>query len=128
MMGGMRDPSPETISRFVDLDYRSQMAFAAVVGEAAQSRFIGIARYALDLDARYEYAVSVLDQWQSRGIAAALTKLLFEYARAQGIRELHCQILASNDRMLGFAKWLGMRIRRNPKDAGLMEGCYTLSR
>ncbi len=126
MMMGMSEPSPELIAQFVELDYRQRMAFAAVVGEGEDSRFIGVARYAIGADALCEYAVAVLDAWQSRGVGAALTKLLFEYARAQGIKQLRCEILASNERMIEFARWLGMSVRRNPKDAGLVEGCYTL--
>jgi GNAT superfamily N-acetyltransferase len=126
MMSGMSEPSPELISKFVVLDYDHNMAFAAVVGEGASEHFIGVARYAVDGEARCEYAVSVLDSWQSRGVGSALTVLLFDYARSRGIKNLHCEILATNQRMMDFAKWLGMSIHRRALDACVVEGFRAL--
>jgi acetyltransferase len=126
MMNGMSDPSPELINKFVVLDYDRSMAFAALVGEGAGERFVGVARYAVDGEAQCEYAVSVLDSWQSRGVGSALTALLFDYARSRGIKNLHCEILATNQRMIDFAKWLGMSLHRRALDACIIEGTRTL--
>jgi hypothetical protein len=54
----------------VDVDYRRTMAFAAVRGEGNAERIIGIARYAAtdERSCNCEFAVTVADEWQHRGV------------------------------------------------------------
>ena len=107
LLHAVRDPSPDLIERFVNIDYRQQMAFVASVGALAAERFIGVARYAGDAQ-DCEFAVVVADEWQDRGVATSLLQLLFEYARSQGMRRVHCYVLAQNRRMLDLARDLGL--------------------
>lgn len=122
----MSEPPAKLIREFIDLDYEGRMAFAALVGEGASSQFIGVARYALDGEAQCEYAVAVLDEWQSRGVGSTLTTLLLEYARSQGIKKLHCEILATNRRMINLAIRMGMSLRAQDRDLCIVEGFRTL--
>ena len=116
MMYTMGEPSPELLDRFVHVDYHHNMAFVAVVGQGDDERIIGVARYAADGEEGYEFAVVTADEWQARGVAATLSRLLFDYARIEGIRALHANILVTNDRMIEFARWLGMSIHFSPED------------
>ena len=117
MMYTMREPSPALVDRFVRVDYHHNMAFVAVVGQGGDERIIGVARYAADSDNGYEFAVVTADEWQARGVAATLSKLLFDYARIEGIRTLYANILVSNHRMIELARWLGMSIHFTPQDS-----------
>ena len=51
-----------------------------------------------------EFAIAVADQWQSRGVGAAIARRLLDHAREQGIHHLDARILATNSRMLGLAR------------------------
>lgn len=125
MMGTLREPSRELLDHFVKVDYCREMAFVAVVGADRDERIVGVARYARD-PADCEFAVAVADEWQSRGVAATLTRLLFEYARAHGVRRIFGVILANNGPMLNLVKFLQMNIRRSRNDATLVEAWLDL--
>jgi len=116
MMYTMCEPSSDLVDRFVHVDYHHNMAFVAVVGQGDDERIIGVARYAADEEGGSEFAVVIADEWQARGVAATLSHLLFDYARSEGIRTLYAKILATNHRMIEFARWLGMSIRFMPED------------
>src|SRR5687768_10702202 len=72
-LGQVRHPSAEMIERFTDLDYVHDLAFAAVVHDDAKDRFVGVARYSTNSDGTdCECAVTVLDDWQGKGLGSAL--------------------------------------------------------
>jgi len=121
LMHAVHEPSPELIDRFVNVDYSRSMAFVAVTGAGERERIIGVARYASDdSSGACEFAVAVADAWQSRGIGTMLTRLLFDYAKAAGLKRAYGTILADNARMIGLAHWLGMETHVAPDDAKLM--------
>ena len=122
MMYAMKEPSPELLHRFVHVDYKHDMAFVALIGKAPDEEIIGVARYAQDASGPdCEFAVAVADAWQARGVGATLTRLLFEYAHAQGIRRIYGDILADNNQMIDLVHWLGMNVRLCPEDGHLVE-------
>jgi acetyltransferase len=122
MMNAMLQPSAELLYRFVHVDYDRDMAFAALVGDPPDEQIIGIARYAHDpTGSDCEFAVAVADAWQKRGVGATLMQYLLEYAHARGIREVHGEILADNQRMIELARWLGMKLRYHPQGAAFVE-------
>lgn len=122
MMCVMKEPSPALVHRFVHVDYDRDMAFVALNGVTPDEQIIGVARYAHDpLGPGCEFAVAVADAWQSRGVGATLTRLLFEYAHARGIHKVHGEILGDNSRMIELAHWLGMNTRLCPDDVRLVE-------
>lgn len=125
MMYTMNEPSSDLVERFVHVDYHRTMAFVAVVGQGCDERIIGVARYANEAEG-CEFAVAVADAWQARGVAATLSHLLFEYARIEGIRTLHAKILATNQHMIQFARWLGMSIQSMPEDSMVLKASIDL--
>jgi acetyltransferase len=126
MMYGMGEPPPELVDRFVHVDYHHTMAFVAVIGEGGEERIIGVARYAANGEEGYEFAIAIADAWQGRGIATTLAQLLFDYARIEGIHTIHARILASNHRMIEFARWLGMSVRFSPEDRMILKASKDL--
>jgi RimJ/RimL family protein N-acetyltransferase len=117
----MGEPSADLVDRFVQVDYHDTMAFVALIGQGEDEVIIGVARYAANQEEGYEFAIAIADAWQARGIAATLSHLLFDYARAEGIRTLHARILATNLRMIQFARWLGMTIQARNSSSGCFD-------
>ncbi|HTV95644.1 MAG TPA: GNAT family N-acetyltransferase [Steroidobacteraceae bacterium] len=124
MMISMRDPSPDLLEHLVHVDYLRDMAFVAVLGQ--EERIIGVARYADDGTPSKEFAVAVLDEWQARGVAATLSLLLIEYARAHGVGAFHALIMASNQPMIDLARWLGMSTSLDTQDRTMVRASRTL--
>ena len=111
LMYTLREPSAEFVARLVDVDQHKDMALVAVLGEGDSEKIIGVARYSADEDRLdCEFAVAVTDEWQCRGIGSTLTKMLFEYAAHEGFRSIYGTVLASNQRMLELAEWLGLTV------------------
>lgn len=127
MMCAMREPSAELVQKFVNVDYCHDMAFVALAdtpsapGAQPTPHFIGVARYASQAGTPGgEFAVAVTDTWQSRGVGTALMQVLLEYAREQGIHDLHGEILPTNTPMLELARYLGMRTRLSGDSSALI--------
>jgi acetyltransferase len=111
LMYTLREPSPEFVARLVNVDQHKDMALVATLGEGANEKIIGVSRYCADEGGRdCEFAVAVADEWQCRGIGSKLTTMLFEYATREGFRSIYGTVLASNQRMLELAEWLGLDV------------------
>ena len=126
VLHSMSEPTEAMIERLVHVDYVNSMAFLAVVGEGSDERIIGVARYTEDAPARGEFAIAVMDEWQTRGVAGTLSKILFAYARLRGVQSLHATVLATNHTMIELAQWLGMLTRPHPQDWTLVEASCSL--
>jgi GNAT superfamily N-acetyltransferase len=108
----------EEIRRLTRIDYVNEMAYVAVVGYGAQTRMLGVARYARDtagMDA--EFALVVADAWQQKGIGTMLLDTLAQHARAAGIVRLHGITLATNQAVQNLTRRLGFVHKLDPQDA-----------
>ena len=115
-MHNLREAGDALIEKFVNIDYHRTMALVAVIGKSDEERIIGVARYAADNDEACEFAVAVADDWQCRGIGTTLVPLLFEHAARAGFKTIYGTVLASNQRMIELAQWLGLTVE--PPSAG----------
>jgi len=70
----------------------------ALIGfDAARREPVGVARYVRSADAEdAEVAVTVVDDWQGRGVATALLEMLVERARAEGVRCFTALVMSEN--------------------------------
>ena len=89
--------SRDEVARLTDIDHvwnEATVAFDAATGEA-----IGVARYMRSRDdpAQAEFACTVLDAWQHRGVGTALAEHLAARARAAGIERLVARTVVGND-------------------------------
>ena len=109
---------PQMLARFTQLDYDRELALVALAPEGGASggkaggdaggEFIGVGRYAPNADGETaEFALTVADAWQGRGVGRALLERLCDCARAAGYRTLVGHILNANRDMLGLAERLG---------------------
>ncbi len=91
--------------------------FTLVAELRVQSReiIIGEASYGFDRAANCgEFAISVSDQWQSRGLGSALLGALQFRAISLGHFELFGETLKTNDRMKGLARRAGFAFSGSP--------------
>jgi acetyltransferase len=110
--------SHAVVARFTQIDYARAMAFVALSEE--QRELLGVARLAADPDyTRAEYAVIVRSDLKGRGVGWTLMRHLIRYAESEGLRDLHGDVLAANERMLRMCRDLGFDIAADPEDLTL---------
>ena len=124
-MQAVSELSQSMLVRFTQIDYDREMALIAVVeaesGDAAVGELqVGVARYTVNPDqASCEFALTVADEWQGRGIGWQLMHELMEVARLRGLRRIQGEVLAENSTMLSLMERLDFSVRTHPEDAGL---------
>ena len=136
LLGGAINISRSYIEQLIDVDYRRDMALAAVVMTEDSEVLIGVARYVQETGgdnkgagpepAPAEFAIVIADAWQGRGIGAHFMRKLIEVARSRGIPRLYGEILATNHGMLMMMKRLGFRIERHPDDGTVVRATLDL--
>jgi acetyltransferase len=100
----VRELSPRMLARFTQLDYDRELALVALW----QGEFVAVGRYAPNADGTTaEFALTVADDWQGKGLGHALLEKLCDAARAAGYGALYGHILDANREMLGLASHLG---------------------
>jgi len=117
-MGSVRELPDKKLRFFTEIDYERHMAFVATIMQDGKETEIGVARYvATEVPGRCEFAIAVGDAWQGRGVAGLLMISLEQAARACGFETMEGMVLASNHKMLKFARQLGFRRERRPGEA-----------
>jgi acetyltransferase len=100
----MRELPPKLLARFTQLDYDRELALVALW----QDEFVAVGRYTPNADgATAEFALTVADDWQGKGLGRALLERLCEAARAAGYQALLGHILEANRDMLDLARHVG---------------------
>ena len=103
-------PVPEldrrALAYLTEVDHHDHEALIAIdpAGEG-----VGVARFvrAPSEPSAAEVAVTVVDDWQGRGLGTALLDVLAERARQEGVRRFTALVLADNVDMLGLLGELG---------------------
>jgi len=110
--------SPLMLARFTQIDYDREMALIAVIGEdTPQARSIGVARYVSNPDRQScEFALTVADEWQKKGVGQQLMQRLMGIARDRGIEIMEGEVLANNNKMLSLCERLGFRVVHDSDD------------
>ena len=89
---------------FTDLDHRDHEALGAL--DQADGRGVGVARYVRDAkDPRAaEVAVTIVDDWQGRGLGTELLTRLSDRARSEGICRFTALVAEDNRAMAGLLR------------------------
>ncbi len=119
-MSPMRSLPPDMIRRFTNIDYAGHLALVAETFEDGRESVIAEARYAMRTDTEAEFAVSVAEGWQGRGLASLLLSKLLCRASQAGIARVVGETLATNNTMLHLARKAGFALRRSPDVPGVM--------
>jgi len=112
------DLSHKFLARMTQVDYAREMAFVAL--SASEGELLGIARLIAEPDyVRAEFAILVRSDLKGKGLGWTLMQHLIAYARAEGLQEIHGQVLAGNVTMLKLCRELGFAIETTEADIGL---------
>ena len=107
-MAAMAHLPPDLVKRFTNVDYLSHVALVAETFAGGRETVVAEARYASGADpAVAEFAVSVAEEWQGRGLASLLLGKLICRAASAGIVRVVGETLAGNAGMLHLARKAG---------------------
>jgi GNAT superfamily N-acetyltransferase len=126
-LSGITELDPSLLRYLTDVDHADHEALVAIAG----GHGVAIARYvrAVDQPDTAEMAISVIDEWQGRGLGAALLTLLAQRAREQGIARFTALTLATNQPMLALLRRLGaVRALRSDGDTVHFEVALSATR
>jgi acetyltransferase len=113
-MGIVRELSPDQLRSFVSVDGTHSAALVALDPEH-EDDFVAVARYVACAEPMTcEFAVTVADAWQHRGIGRRMLRGVIGEARSHGYARMTGTILRSNEAMLGLASGLGFSVRPDP--------------
>jgi EmrB/QacA subfamily drug resistance transporter len=88
--------TPAELRYFTDIDHHDHEALGALDNE--DGRGVGFARYIRDADDPHaaEIAVTIIDDWQGKGLGTELLTRLTERARQEGIRRFTALVSSDN--------------------------------
>ena len=82
---------------------------------------LGVVRLHSDADFDTgEFAILVRSDQKGHGLGWQLMQLIVAYARAQGIRSVHGQVLQENAAMLDMCRNLGFQVKSAPGEPSLV--------
>jgi GNAT superfamily N-acetyltransferase len=111
------------MSKFVNVDYESEMAIVLALKSGGEERIIGSARYYVDKATWLaEYAIEVQDEFQNKGAGGVLFNHLIKVAKMKGIKGFVGYVLDSNTRAYRLMTRTGLPIETKWED-----GVYTLT-
>ncbi len=103
----MPELSEAMIAYLTTLDHHDHEALVAIDAETGEG--IGVVRYVRNPSRpnTAEVAVTVIDEWQGRGVGTILLELIGSRARDEGIDTFTAMALASNTEMMEVLEGLG---------------------
>ena len=116
--------SREMLARFTQVDYDRELALIALEPAAPgkAERIIGVARYTPNPDAvSCEFAVTIADDWQGKGLGKRLMLRLIDAACDAGYQTMLGTVLTMNETMLKMVHALGFAHHVDPQDHTMTE-------
>jgi GNAT superfamily N-acetyltransferase len=116
----MPELTEEMVRYLTDIDHHDHEAIIALDEETGEG--LGVARYVRNKERRdvAEVAVTVIDDWQGRGLGTLLLEVLSARAREEGIRTFTALMLATNEEMMDLLKRLDP-VRIVDRESGTVE-------
>jgi RimJ/RimL family protein N-acetyltransferase len=113
--------SPSELRYLTDVDGHDHEALGAV--DAATGRGVGVARFARlqpggDVA---DVAVTVVDEWQRRGLGTLLLEELTARARAEGIARYTALVSGENEAAIKLLRNIGAHVRNTTPASGAIE-------
>jgi acetyltransferase len=100
------------LAMFTQIDYDRHIALVALTESETNEKMLGVARVISFRDhEEAEFSVAVGDQWQGKGIGAALLQRCLSIAKERGIQRVMGTVLSENTQMLALGRKLGFNIK-----------------
>jgi GNAT superfamily N-acetyltransferase len=109
-----------TVRHLTNIDHHDHEAMIALDEQGAEA--LGVARYVRDPERpeAAEVAVTVVDDWQERGLGTLLLEAISARAREEGVRTFTAWMLARNQEMMDLFQHLGP-VEVVDREAGTVE-------
>ena len=111
----------DALARVVDALHEARAAITvATVDHGQRQELIGGARVVpTDRVGTSEFAISVVDAWQGRGVGTVLMREVVRLARALHYHRVEGTVLSINTKMLTVARRLRFQLRPDPQDRAI---------
>jgi GNAT superfamily N-acetyltransferase len=121
-LGAVSELPSHKIERLARMDRPDELALVAFADRGRDAAMIAEAIHVVAPgSARCEFALSVTDAWQRRGLGTLLLRLIECRARLVGARHLFGDVLRDNAAMKCLARKTGFSLRSPVSDARLVE-------
>ena len=101
------------LALFTQIDYDRHIALVALSEAKSKEEMLGVARIIFERNLKEaEFSVVVGDQWQGKGIGAALLQRCLSIASDQGLEKVTGVVLAENTQMLTLGKKMGFKSKK----------------
>jgi len=112
-MSSKRDLTSEELDFLTQVDFTSHVALVAELPTEQGLVPVAVGRYVRDPDMpdRAEFALTVADAWQNRGIGKVLMRHLIDCARGQGVEYFDAMLFAENRAMLHLLRHCGLALK-----------------
>lgn len=119
-LGPMPELSESLLRYLVEVDHHDHEAIVAIDEETGEA--VGDARYVRDIGRPdvAELAVTVIDDWQGRGLGSLLLEVIGARAREEGIPTFTALVLASNQEIVDLFEREGT-VRVVDRESGTIE-------
>ena len=113
--------TPAELRYFTEIDHHAHEALAAL--NPVDGRGLGVARYIRHAEdpAGAEVAVTVIDEWQRRGLGTELLNRLADRARQEGIRHFTALVSSDNAGVQGLLRESLVGARVIDRESGAVE-------
>ena len=120
-LGAKTSLSSHELEYLTDVDGHAHEALGAI--DPLTGHGVGTARFVrLAPDGRVaEVAVTVVDEWQGRGLGTLLLEELTDRARAEGIERYTALVSGENETVVAMLERIGARLRREIVGSGAVE-------
>jgi acetyltransferase len=127
-LGAVSELAPAQLDRLTDMDRPGELVLLAFADTGGETQMVAEAIVVTAPEGqRSEFALSVADAWQRRGLGTQLLRILECWARVAGARYLFGDVLRTNTAMKGLVRKAHFGIRSPFTDARLIEIVKDLS-
>lgn len=112
-MGGVKRLTPKLLAALTEVDHDNHEAWVAFAPNDPGSPGVGVARYVRLTGEPHvaEPAVTVIDEYQGRGLGTAMMGILARDAVAHGIRRFRAYVLVDNHPIIAILRRFGATMR-----------------
>jgi acetyltransferase len=109
--------------RYTFNDYSREIAIVPVIEEGGKKKILGVVRMTGDANHDIaEFAIVLIDEWQSKGLGEILFDYIVEIAKDKGWKKILAAVLPGNVKMLNLFKKKGCSVSFDKE-----EGIYNIS-